>query len=1383
MPASQAQKKKQEAKTRQHHRVKVPLHLTIDGKPYHSVDWSLGGFQVQGYEGDTKADDERECGLILPFDGFVVQVQARFRVVWRRHNKLGCSFIELDDTVRRALRYLVEAAIEGRRADASDVLASMTAPIPTNRLEDLLKDEDETHVYVGAKRLLRKTVIYVAAVMAVLFLFGALIHRNMQYIDIPAGTIVGNFVSVAPRVEGRLTKVWVDEGQIVKAGQPLFNLVNGELQQTAEIARAAVQAAQARYDACLRQIAEEEERFGFYRQVTLRQQKEAQAKLAQVEARLAQTRRERERQDLLNQDGLIAHKLLEIAIQRERVVEQELIAAREQVEIATLNVNAAAEGRFFGGQEIEGQLTELRQQSLVLRAELRQARQSLAATTTQLAESSVAAPVDGLLYTLYRRQGEVVGERDVVASIRVSDGYAAVGTLPREEAVDVRPGLVAQVVIPKLRDAARRHRHGCRSPGPQHCFAEFDGHGEFAQQRPNQGATTGRPTETATWDSSPYSDSERGGPLRMAEPRATRRDVAFRPIQSVGTMILNARRRPSPGEGFRQALPSTFFYVGLIVLILVLLPEPAWEIRPDYLFVLGILGIWRYSWMLLHIGRAFWYQVVWYPRIRRLVRKLPPEKAFPGHLYFLIPTYKEVPWISQHMIHSVLRETAGLPSKVTLIVVCAEGEDVLFRRTLQDHPRGDEVTLEIMNQRDGKRMGMSQALRALADKNRQEEDSVIIFMDGDSVLGPYVLWKCLPLFKLFPKLGAVTTDELPVVEGSRWYKQWYELRFAQRHRLMRSMSLSRHVLTLTGRFSMFRTRLAIEKEFIDYLEDDHLDHALHGRFRFLTGDDKSTWFCLLKHGWEMLYVPDALVFCLETADENPFRQSVAKMHRWFGNMLRNNGRAVGLGPKPMGFFTWWSLVDQRLSMWTTLVGPIGAILLAIFRSPYYLVFYLLCALLFRLLYLLSLATEGMRLSFFHLWQLIYTQWMGSLVKIWVSFRLDQQTWGKARGGISLKGNQDTPAWLKWSLPHFQTFASAFVFVAWVALVVGVLKLPSESVDLLATRTHHALAFIPATLESETIVRPEQFGGFPNDNKPDDHAIQQAIDSLPPKGRGIVTLSRGHWLLDGPIRVTRPETWLFGRGAGKTVLAARFGVERGESIILVKGAGRIRSAGRSLSTNLAAGERRHSASDKPIETKRDGFLWLGAPNDETFLAELGTRRWNKEFPWIRQYLAPVAAVEGRTVTLSTSPGFELPAGSRVEPVDLVWGIVLQGFSVRHTPPGAHAESVRLRYENLFPRYAVDAISFEWAAYSGARDLDIEMAGRHPVNVENSYSIAMERLHIDGAWNKGDGGAGYVRFARSYHSALISSTVRNMSVISPSSGAPLTTSCEIAELRLT
>ncbi|MFT7221768.1 MAG: glycosyltransferase Alg8 [Candidatus Azotimanducaceae bacterium] len=42
------------------------------------------------------------------------------------------------------------------------------------------------------------------------------------------------------------------------------------------------------------------------------------------------------------------------------------------------------------------------------------------------------------------------------------------------------------------------------------------------------------------------------------------------------------------------------------------------------------------------------------------------------------------------------------------------------------------------------------------------------------------------------------------------------------------------------------------------LEADHLEHWLWGNFRFLSGDDKSTWYYMLTQDAKMLYVPDAL---------------------------------------------------------------------------------------------------------------------------------------------------------------------------------------------------------------------------------------------------------------------------------------------------------------------------------------------------------------------------------------------------------------------------------------------------------------------------------------------------------------------------------------------
>ena len=63
---------------------------------------------------------------------------------------------------------------------------------------------------------------------------------------------------------------------------------------------------------------------------------------------------------------------------------------------------------------------------------------------------------------------------------------------------------------------------------------------------------------------------------------------------------------------------------------------------------------------------------------------------------------------------------------------------------------------------------------------------------------------------------------------------------------MQSHALSERVLTLTGRFSVFRATHIVGHEFIRLQEADYLDHWLWGKFRFLSGDHKSSWYALLQ---------------------------------------------------------------------------------------------------------------------------------------------------------------------------------------------------------------------------------------------------------------------------------------------------------------------------------------------------------------------------------------------------------------------------------------------------------------------------------------------------------------------------------------------------------
>jgi glycosyltransferase Alg8 len=248
------------------------------------------------------------------------------------------------------------------------------------------------------------------------------------------------------------------------------------------------------------------------------------------------------------------------------------------------------------------------------------------------------------------------------------------------------------------------------------------------------------------------------------------------------------------------------------------------------------------------------------------------------------------------------------------------------------------------------------------------------------------------LFGAYPSLRALTTDEDAKCLGPAWMQKWLIMRFAQRRMWMQSHSLSRRVLTLTGRFSMFRATDIVQEEFIHMVEADHLDHWFWGSFRFLSGDDKSTWYCLLKQRAEMIYVPDAMVYTIEYVEGKAFKRACDNVLRWSGNMLRNGMRAIVLGPRIVPPFIWWCLIDQRLTIWTTLAGFFTAMSVAHFINPSFIFTYFLWIAATRFLMSSTLFLYSNRIHMSYPLILYCNQLLLAFVKAYMIFRLPQQRW-------------------------------------------------------------------------------------------------------------------------------------------------------------------------------------------------------------------------------------------------------------------------------------------------------------------------------------------------------------------------------------------------------
>ena len=205
-------------------------------------------------------------------------------------------------------------------------------------------------------------------------------------------------------------------------------------------------------------------------------------------------------------------------------------------------------------------------------------------------------------------------------------------------------------------------------------------------------------------------------------------------------------------------------------------------------------------------------------------------------------------------------------------------------------------------------------------------------------------------------------------------------------------------------------------EFIRLLEADYLDNWLWGSFRFLSGDDKSTWYYLLKNEARMLYVPDANGYTIEVIEGSAFKRMVENFRRWSGNMLRNGARAIKLGPRKMPFFIWWCLIDQRIAIWTMLVSPTLCIAATLIQDINYFFSYVIYIAISRLMLSLCLCLYSRTVDLNYVWILYLNQITNAVVKVYVLWRLSKQKWanrGDQRAGFAGGGAVEVARAIQW----------------------------------------------------------------------------------------------------------------------------------------------------------------------------------------------------------------------------------------------------------------------------------------------------------------------------------------------------------------------------------
>lgn len=254
------------------------------------------------------------------------------------------------------------------------------------------------------------------------------------------GTVDANQVIVSAQVEGRIQKLYVDEGTPVKAGDLIADLDPSELQAQQAAATATIASLQ-------HKVAEMQHTEKSTSGSTSSDVANAQAKMSSAQAQLVQAKATLERTDS-DSRRTVALAKAGIASDQERVQAETNLQAAQATVQAQQDLVTAAEADLKAAQARTYQANAAKSTVAATEADLKNAVAQKNQAEVRLGYTKVYAPVTGTVSVRAARQGEVVNiGAPIVTIVDLSDTWAR-AAIPETYADHIGYGDVLRVRLP-----------------------------------------------------------------------------------------------------------------------------------------------------------------------------------------------------------------------------------------------------------------------------------------------------------------------------------------------------------------------------------------------------------------------------------------------------------------------------------------------------------------------------------------------------------------------------------------------------------------------------------------------------------------------------------------------------------------------------------------------------------------------------------------------------------------------------------------------------------------------------------------------------------------------------------------------------------------------
>lgn len=280
-------------------------------------------------------------------------------------------------------------------------------------------------------------------------------------------------VIIKPQVEGRITQVFIQEGNRVQQGQVILSLESDNVQAQLSQAKAGLEQAQARL-AELKAGTRQEEVAQARAQLTQAQarfrdaqsgsqpeeiaQAEAQIQSAKSDVELAQSRAKRYAQ--LRKEGAVSQDVLEGYVKEQQSAEATLVVAQKRLDQVRKSRNSSI-NELAGA--LEQQKQNLRQQEngsrpeeiAQARSQVSQAAAQVQAAQVQVQYTKVLAPFTGIVGDIPTKVGDYVEKADQLTTLTRDDSLELNISIPLGEAKKLRLGLPVQMLNAQGQPTAR----------------------------------------------------------------------------------------------------------------------------------------------------------------------------------------------------------------------------------------------------------------------------------------------------------------------------------------------------------------------------------------------------------------------------------------------------------------------------------------------------------------------------------------------------------------------------------------------------------------------------------------------------------------------------------------------------------------------------------------------------------------------------------------------------------------------------------------------------------------------------------------------------------------------------------------------------------------